>query len=109
MPISDESIGLYELNKKLTVARQNGFIFNQTNILTIRIYSNLQSINTCYYLNFRFPLCHRLIFRRISQNKEYIENFCNDLNNPFHFACRKLYSDNQTLQNCIYLLKRFNL
>ena len=29
---------LYELNKKLTVARQNGFIFNQTNKLTIKFY-----------------------------------------------------------------------
>ena len=35
LPISDESLGLYEVNKKLTVARQNGFIFNQINKLTI--------------------------------------------------------------------------
>ena len=27
--ISDKSINLYEINKKLTVARQNGFVFNQ--------------------------------------------------------------------------------
>ena len=26
---SDKSLGLYELNKKLTITRQNGFIFNQ--------------------------------------------------------------------------------
>ena len=36
-------------------------------------------------------MCHRLLFKRISQNKEYIENFCNDLNNRFDFACRKWY------------------
>ena len=30
-------MGLYELNKKLTVARKNGFIFNQINKLTIKI------------------------------------------------------------------------
>ena len=88
MPISDESLGLYELNKKLTVARQNGFIFNQINKLTMKIYGNLQSINICYYLKLRIPMCHRLFFRRISQNKEYIENFCNYLNNTFHFAGR---------------------
>ena len=97
MPISDERLGLYELNKELTVTRQNGFIFNQINKLTIKIYSNLQSLNICYYLKFRFPMCHRLFFRRISENKEYIGNFCNDLNNPFHFACRKWYLDNQTV------------
>ena len=39
-------------------------------------------------------MCHRLIFRRMSQHKEYVENFCIDLNNPFHFACRKWYSYN---------------
>ena len=43
--ISDKSIDLYELNKKLTIARGNGFIFNQINKLTIKIYSNLSNIN----------------------------------------------------------------
>ena len=36
LPISDESLGLYELNKKLKLARQKGFIFNQTKKLTIK-------------------------------------------------------------------------
>ena len=34
LSISDESLGLYEVNKKLTVARQNGFISSQINKLT---------------------------------------------------------------------------
>ena len=42
-------------------------------------------------------MCHRLFFRKISQNKKYIENFCNDLNNPFLFAYRNWYLNNQTL------------
>ena len=79
-------MGLFDLNKKLTVARQNGFIFNQINNLTKKIYSNLQSIIICSYLKHRIPMCHRLFFRRISQNKEYIENFCNDSNNLFSFC-----------------------
>ena len=29
--ISDQSMGMYELNKKLTVARKSSFIFNQIN------------------------------------------------------------------------------
>ena len=84
-------MGLFELNKRLTVARQREFIFNQINKLTINSYSNLSYINIHCYLKQRIPKCHRLFLRRISQNKEYIENFCNDLNNPFHFACRKWY------------------
>ena len=32
--ISDESMNLFELNRKLTVARQRGFIINQINKLT---------------------------------------------------------------------------
>ena len=47
--ISEKSMGMYELNKKLTVARQNGFIFNQINKLTIKICSNLS--NTKYTLS----------------------------------------------------------
>ena len=89
LTIVDKSMGLFKLNKKLTVVRQHGFVFNQIKKLTKKIYSNLQSINICYYLKRRIPMCHRLFFRRISQNKEYIENFRNDLNNPFHFACRR--------------------
>ena len=86
--LSDESLGLYELNIKLTIARQRGFKFNQINKLTRKIYSHLRYINISYYLNHRIPMGQRLYFRRISENKEYVENFCNDRNNPFHFACQ---------------------
>ena len=34
--ISDKSMGLYELNKKLTIARERGFIFNQIKIFKIK-------------------------------------------------------------------------
>ena len=86
--LSDESLGLYELNIKLTIARQRGFILNQINKLTVKIYSHQRYINISYYLNHRIPMGQRLYFRRISENKENVENFCNDRNNPFHFACQ---------------------
>ena len=86
--ISDESMNLYEFNKKLILARKRGFKFNQINKLTIKIYSHLRYINISYYLNHRIPMGQRLYFRRISENKEYVENFCKDRNNPFHFACQ---------------------
>ena len=35
--ISGKSMGLFEINKKLTVARQNGFIFIRINSLKIKI------------------------------------------------------------------------
>ena len=95
--ISDKCMGMYELNKTIAIARERGFKFNQINKLTIKINSNLQSINICYYLKHRIPMCHRLFFRRISQSKEYIENFCNDINNLFRFAYRKWYLANQAL------------
>ena len=90
-------MGMYELNKKLAIARERVFKFNQIIERTIKINSNLQSIIICYYLKHRIPMCHRLIFRRISQSKEYIENVCKDISNLFHFACRKWYLANQTL------------
>ena len=88
LTVSGKSINLYELNKKLTIARQNGFMFNQINKLT-KLYSHLRYINISYYLKFQIPMCHRQFFRVISQNREYVENFCNDAENPFHFSCQK--------------------
>ena len=89
LTISDNSMHLYELNKKLTVARERGFRFLHINKLTIRIYSHLRYISISYYLKFRIPMCHRQFIRVISQNPEYVENFCNDSFIPFHFACHK--------------------
>ena len=89
LTISGKSKGLFEINKKLTVARQNGFILNRINTLKIKIYSHLRYINIGYYLKSQIPMCHRQFFRVISQSREYVNNFCNDLNNPFHFACQK--------------------
>ena len=57
--ISDKSMGLYELNKKLTIARENGFKFNQIKKLTIKNYSNLSNINIHYHLRLGAPPLHR--------------------------------------------------
>ena len=87
--ISDKSMTSHELNKKLTVACGNGFIFNHIYNFKIKIYSNLSHINIRYYLKHRIPMCHRLFLRRISQNREYIQTHCNDRNKPFQFACHQ--------------------
>ena len=87
-------MGLDELNKKLTVARGNGFLFNQINNFKIKIYSNLSHINIHYHLRLGAPPLHRQFFIKISQNREYIQTFCNDRRNPFRFACRQWYSYN---------------
>ena len=88
----------YELNKKLTVAQENGLIFIQVNKLRKKIYSDLSNVNLHYYLKLRKPIMHRRFLRKLSQNKQYVEQFCNVRNNPFHFACRKwyLYSNPQS-------------
>ena len=85
--VSDRSMGLFEL----TDAQQRGFKFNQISKLTIEIYSNLSHINIQYYLKLWMPIGQRLFFRRISQNIEYFQFFCNDRRNPFHFACRQWF------------------
>ena len=92
--ISEKSMGMYELNLKLTLAKQRGYIFNQINKLTIKIYSNLSNINIHYYLKHQIPMGHRLFFRIIAQNRDYIQTHCNDINNPFQFGCRQWYSYN---------------
>ena len=45
LTISGKNMNSYDLNKKLKDARQNGFIFNQINKLTIKFYSSLRYIN----------------------------------------------------------------
>ena len=94
--ISDKSMGMYELNQKLTLAKQRGYIFNQINKLTIKIYSNLFGINIHYYLKHHIPMGQRLFFRRVAKNRDYIQTHCNDLNSRFHFACRQWYNLNNT-------------
>ena len=93
--LSDESLDLYELNIKLTIARQRGFILNQINKLTIKIYSHQRYINISYYLKHRIPIMHRQFFEILSRNRDYVEAYCNDRNNPFHFACQKW------IENCM--------
>ena len=66
LTISVKSMHLYELNKKLTVARQNGYIINQINKLTVKFYSHLRYINVNCYLKFRMPMCHRQFFKILS-------------------------------------------
>ena len=92
--ISGKSMGMYELSKKLTIARENGLIFNQINKLTIKIYSNLSHINIQYHLRLGAPPMHRQFFIKISENKEYIQTYCNDRRNTFHFALRQWFSYN---------------
>ena len=92
--IAEKSMGLFELGKKLTIARQNGFKFNQINFFEIKIYSILSHINIHYYLKLRFPIMHRHFFRKLAENPEIIQFFCNDKRKPFHFACRQWYSYN---------------
>ena len=86
--ISVESLGLYELNKKLTIARQRGFKFNQINKLTIKIYSHQRYINISCYLKHRIPIMYRQFFKILSKNRDYVQTHCNDRYNPFHLACQ---------------------
>ena len=87
-------MGMYELNIKLTIARENGFIFIHINKLTIKILSDLSHINIHYHLRLGSPPLHRQFFIKISKNRDYIQTFCNDRRNPFHFSLRQWFSYN---------------
>ena len=92
--ISDKNMGSDELNKNLTVAYGNGFIFIQIKFFKTKIYSSPSNINIHYHLRLGSPPLHRQFFKKISQNRDYIQTHCNDRRNPFHFACRQWYSYN---------------
>ena len=82
---------LYELNKKLTIARGKGYIFNQIKFFKIKIQSNFSHINIHFYLKHLIPTMHRHFFRKLSPNPEYIQIFCNDRRTSCHFACCQWY------------------
>ena len=84
----------YGLNKKIKYARQNGYIFNQINNFKIKILSNLSHINIHYHLRLGTPPLHRQFFINLLKNRDYIQTHCNDINNPFHFACHQWFSYN---------------
>ena len=88
LSISDENMNLFELNKKLTLARRRGFRFLQMKKLIIKIYSQQRYINITYYLKYRIPIMHRQFFKILSRNRDYVQTHCIDRNNPFHFACQ---------------------
>ena len=92
LTFSGRNLGMYEINKKLTLAKQRGFKFEQINKLTIKIYSNLFYINIHYQLRLGAPPLHYQFFKNLLKNPDYIETHCNDVHNPFHFACRQWYS-----------------
>ena len=50
--ISDKSMGIYELNKKLSIARERGFIFNQIFNFKIKIYN--------YSIKYKYTLSSRV-------------------------------------------------
>ena len=92
--ISNKNMGLFELNKKLTLARERGFIFIQIKNFKIKIYSNLSYINIHYHLRLGAPPLHRQFFIKLLKNCDYIQTHCNHYGNPFHFACRQWCSYN---------------
>ena len=99
--ISDKIMGLYGLNRKLAVDRQHGFIFNQINNFKTKIYSNLSNINIHYHLKLGLPLLHRPFSIKISKNGDYIQTFCKDRRDPFHFVCRQWYLYNNPQCNMV--------
>ena len=59
---------------------------NQTNKLTIKVYSNLPFINIYYFLKLQIPIMLHQFFKIISQNPDYVKSHCNDRIIPFRFA-----------------------
>ena len=51
---------------------------------------------------------YRQFFRKLSQNRDFIQTFCNDRRNPVHFACRQWYLYNSPQVNMVYLHEVIN-
>ena len=86
LTIFSKNMGMYELNQKLAYARGNGFIFDPTNNLKVKIYSNLSNIKIHYHLKLGLPPLHRQFFIKLAQKRYYIQILCNGRRNPFSFC-----------------------
>ena len=84
-------MGMYELNKKFTIARRNSFEFNQISKLTFKIYGNLFCIKIDYHLKSGASPFHRQFFMNLLKNDNYIQTHFDDPNKPFHFGCHQWY------------------
>ena len=81
LKISDKYLGMFGLNKKLTLARQRGFKFNQINKLTIKFYTSLSQNNIHRHLKFQNPILVRQVLKVKSRHPESIQTFCNIFHN----------------------------
>ena len=75
LTISKIAVGQCELNERLKIARRNAFRFIQISKLTIKFSAKQSQMTLSYYFKHRFPIIHSQFFRKIAQNKKYIENF----------------------------------
>ena len=82
-------MGFYKINEKIKNARETGFVFNQIVKLATKFESNLSHINICNFLKFPIPILPIQFFKITSQDQEYVNSFCNDDDNDFHYACRQ--------------------
>ena len=60
------------------------------NILRL-IEGDISDINIHCCLNMKKPIMHRIFFKRMAHNEEYIINFCTDRFNAFHSVCLNWY------------------
>ena len=79
--ISHKTMGMFELNKKLTLARERGYKFNQINKFTIKFSTPLSKNNTHRYLKFQCPILVRQILKIMSRNPETIRAISNIFHN----------------------------
>ena len=87
--VSGKNMALYDLNNELKVARERGFIFTHMNKITLKIYSHQRYINIKYYLKSQMPMAQRQCFKIISQNRQYVDYFCNNMDNLVQYALQQ--------------------
>ena len=80
----------YGINK-IKIASQGRYDLIKPNKLIILIEENFYRIVTNTSLKYNNPILWRKIFLKISNNRDYIYNFCNIPNISFHQQCRDWY------------------
>ena len=86
--IINREIGNDGLRKKrieMILAPKKNLRFTEIDKLKIKCWGDLRDNNIRYYMSLKIPFIIRLFFQKIAHNREYVNNYCNNLDNEYIF------------------------
>ena len=85
--------GLIKKRIEMILAQKKNLKFLEIDKLIIKCWGGFSNNNVKYYMSLKVSFTSRLFFQKMAPNREYIKNYCNDLDNEFNFICCRWYQN----------------